>query len=181
MSKMPQVELSCTFCGKKFLRSKYDYNSSVKKGRKMFCSISCTAKQTHLKTPSKGNPSSLIGHYNNRRDAYTPFRWFLKVVNNKNRRKEIEVDLEYLKKLWEEQEGVCPHTGWTLILPDSTKGWKNKEDKIYRASLDRIDCSKGYIKGNVQFVSFMANIAKGDMTDEEMFKFCEAVTKCQVK
>jgi hypothetical protein len=41
--------------------------------------------------------------------------------------------------------------------------------------LDRIDSSKGYIFGNVQFVSLMANYAKRDFLEEELLRFCEAV------
>ena len=45
------------------------------------------------------------------------------------------------------------------------------------ASLDRIDSSLGYIPGNVQFVSVIANYAKRDFQEEELFEFCEAVVR----
>jgi hypothetical protein len=45
------------------------------------------------------------------------------------------------------------------------------------ASLDRIDSSKGYIKGNIQFVSVIANYAKNEMTHDEMLYFCKATAK----
>jgi hypothetical protein len=35
-------------------------------------------------------------------------------------------------------------------------------------SLDRIDSSKGYVKGNLRFVSDRANRMKSDMTDQEL-------------
>jgi hypothetical protein len=44
-----------------------------------------------------------------------------------------------------------------------------------RASLDRIDSSKGYVNGNIQFVSYMAQIAKNEFSDGELRSFCEAV------
>ena len=44
-----------------------------------------------------------------------------------------------------------------------------------RASVDRIDSSKGYIKGNIQFVSLVAQYAKNMWDEKELYNFCEAV------
>jgi hypothetical protein len=50
-----------------------------------------------------------------------------------------------------------------------------------RASLDRIDSSKGYIKGNIQFISITCNYAKSDMSHEEMLTFCETISNFNKK
>lgn len=82
----------------------------------------------------------------------------------------MDITVDYLKHLWAAQNGKCPYTGWNLIMPS----WK-KPKTPHTASLDRLDSSKGYLQGNVQFVSVMANLAKSDFTEDEMIKFCQAI------
>lgn len=54
---------------------------------------------------------------------------------------------------------------------------KNNPLTIYSASLDRIDNSISYMKGNVRFISVMANYARNTFDDEEVVKFAEAVVE----
>lgn len=52
-----------------------------------------------------------------------------------------------------------------------------KKNSLYKASLDRIDSSLGYIEGNVQWVLREINFMKGNL-DEEYFKnICIAIGK----
>lgn len=75
---------------------------------------------------------------------------------------EFNVSLEYLWNLWKSQHNICAITGDTL-------------DSIKDASLDRIDSLKGYVEGNVQWVTSRANISKHTMTMEELYDFCKKV------
>jgi hypothetical protein len=75
---------------------------------------------------------------------------------------EFNVSIEYLWELWEKQNGCCAITGDPL-------------DSIRKASLDRIDSSKGYIEGNVQWVTYRANVSKHTMTMDELYSFCKKV------
>jgi hypothetical protein len=86
-----------------------------------------------------------------------------------------DISAEYLKTLWEQQEGICPLTGWHLKLPATTSGWTRKAPD--NASLDRIDSSKGYLQGNVRFVSVIANYARNDFSDDNVLSFCSAVVE----
>jgi hypothetical protein len=54
-----------------------------------------------------------------------------------------------------------------------------KLHSLTRASLDRIDSSKGYIKGNVEFVCLAINFAKNDFKKEEMKSFIKEIISSQ--
>lgn len=160
------VTVTCDFCGKEFQKPITEYNRNVKLGRHNFCSRSCSCKYCHsLHLPLTDNQErvreNIKNYSSNRHDEYTPFREILRRA--RNRFKECDLDLPYLKDLWESQEGKCPYTHLKLVLPI----WNKTPDKRYEASLDRINSSKGYIKGNVQFVATPINYLKNTMSDIE--------------
>ena len=84
------------------------------------------------------------------------------------------ISIEYLKEIWEKQEGICPYLGIKLTI--NTYG-KIKKDPVTSASLDRIDSSKGYIKGNIQWISRSMNYLKNDMTNQQVLEVIELIYK----
>lgn len=65
---------------------------------------------------------------------------------------------------------VCPILEVPLVI--GTKG--NYE---YSPSIDRIDNTKGYIKGNIQIISKKANSMKNSATKEELKMFCKNILR----
>jgi hypothetical protein len=61
---------------------------------------------------------------------------------------------------------VCPVFGVPLV-----------EDTEYAPSIDRIDSSKGYIKGNIQIISRRANLLKNNANIEELEMVIEFLRK----
>jgi len=174
-------------CGKEFTRRTAEVNRSVRLGMPQFDSRSCATKwrNAHATEPMRQASRSNImkfGVSNNRRDELSPFRYFHIIIRNRRRKdgekRQVEVSVEDLAAVWEEQEGKCPYTGIDMVLPRGTgAGWTEDTPVYKRPSLDRIDSSKEYIKGNVQFISQMANLAKNSHSHEEMVEFCRAIAE----
>lgn len=147
------ITITCDCCGKEFQKHITEYDRNVRLGRRNFCSRSCASKfNAHARKGHKASEAErvhLLKICNNRADEYSDFRYTLRNITK--RFKEVNIDLEYLKELWEKQKGICPYTGLSLILPK----YSNVKEIPFtlRASLDRIDSSKGYIKGNVQYIN----------------------------
>ena len=172
-----KVQLKCESCNKEFERVAAEVTRNKKKSRRVYCSLACAGKVTYKNCPLQPKgvvPVSLKGHAGNRKDQFSPFRYHMKCV--KQRDKEYNISLSDLKEQWDKQSGRCPYTGWLLDNPvtcDTTKFTFHPR----RASLDRIDSSKGYMRGNIQFVSLMAQYAKHEFTEDQLYEFCEQVTE----
>lgn len=66
---------------------------------------------------------------------------------------------------------VCP------ILGVHLQRGKGHGPQPYSPSVDRIDPTLGYIKGNIQIVSQRANVMKNNATPEELREFAKWVIK----
>lgn len=70
----------------------------------------------------------------------------------------------------------CPYLGLSLI-PTSSLGAPNRWNT---ATLDRIDNTKGYIKDNIEVISWKANTMKSNATPEELVKFAKRILERNV-
>ncbi len=77
-----------------------------------------------------------------------------------------------VKKIFYDQQGLCPITGWELLLPKSGLGLKRNT-----ITVDRIDQSLGYILGNVRLISFAANNARYRWDDQQLLALAEAIIR----
>jgi hypothetical protein len=80
---------------------------------------------------------------------------------------DVLISLEYVGELMLKQNFKCSLTGMEISA--------NK--RICTASLDRIDSSKGYIEGNVQWVHKDVNMMKQSYIQEYFIELCRLVVK----
>jgi len=87
---------------------------------------------------------------------------------------ELDIDCKYLEKLWERQKGKCALSNMQIELR------ANWQKNLQTASLDRIDNTKGYIKGNVQWLHKDINNMKYTFTEDYFILLCKLVSssKC---
>lgn len=70
----------------------------------------------------------------------------------------------------------CPYLGIELqYRPGHGQGSGRADYNL--ATVDRIDSTKGYEKGNVQIISYLANCMKRDATIEQLIAFAHGVIK----
>lgn len=95
--------------------------------------------------------------------------FFTRIKHNASKRKlAFEISLEYIGDLLDKQYGMCALTGLPISIGASRDG-------ITTASLDRIDNSKGYIEGNVQWVHKDINQIRSNHTVEYFVQLCKLV------
>ena len=154
------THLDCCFCGESLPIDQFGLHSSMPHRHfKQNGCISCKAK--YDREYVKANPL---------KKALSSAKYTAK-GRRVNVPQEFDIDEEHLKQL---DTDTCPLLGIPIqwnVGKHQGKGnakpgqsWQSKDSK----SLDRIRSTKGYIKGNVQIISWRANSLKGDATLEEM-------------
>ncbi len=125
---------------------------------------SCFSKNKANKDGLDSRCKECTKHYYN---AHKDER-MLRELRYRAKRKGLEFDLTL-----EDITGVdvCPVLGISLERAVGGSALDNSP------SIDRIDPSKGYVKGNVQILSKKANAMKQDATPEELIKFAQWVLK----
>ena len=86
-------------------------------------------------------------------------------ANAELRNIEWNISFDYLADLLIEQDFKCALSGEPISAMETSNN----------ASLDRIDSAKGYIEGNVQWVTSKINMMKQQYTQEEFITVCKAV------
>jgi hypothetical protein len=98
--------------------------------------------------------------------------WRVKKANAKHKGVEFDITKEDLQEIMVD---VCPVLGIPLKFNFGGRAGCNHDSY----SIDRIDNSKGYVKGNIQIMSKRANLLKNDATIEELEKLLAYMRKQQ--
>lgn len=143
-------------CGREYAKAVYDLFNRSPKGCHA-CNSMCKA--------GPGGKQWQGGKYFSKR-VLIPYRF-----GAKKRGHAFELDIPYLEELFDRHDGRCAYTGEKLTLKE------RHEHTSFTMSIDRIDNSIGYVKGNVQFVTKEVNWMKGRFTEKRFLEICKAVTE----
>ena len=162
----------CNRCNKEKNIDQYYLKPYSKSGKCMGHCKDChnmAAKQRRIKDGGKKNKKYRMNKYKEQKEQEP---WVLLHHTAKRRASlrnlEYNIDAEYLKSIWTD---TCPILGIKLESPVGEQGLGRGKSKAGAKqtshTIDRIDSTKGYIKGNVCIVSFRANIMKSHGTLDE--------------
>ena len=181
------VKLKCSYSGEYFWKDKGEYSRRIKlnPNHKFYKSIKDAAlgagekNYAHLKPYMGVVSENFRKASSNRKDQFSAFKYFIKQAKlrakNKDKFKTYDITLEYLKSLWESQNGICAISGVKMELPATLA---ENRSSPFCASLDRIDSSIGYMQGNVQFVTQFCNLGKCSFDTDIALNFIQAVKSC---
>lgn len=117
----------------------------------------------HRRSRNRPEYKERSNEYQTRRRKDNPFQQTLNQVKYRAKKEgwDNNLDVEYLESIW---TGVCPITGAAIRFGFGEPDIQDAE----RASLDRFDSTKGYVKGNVRYISFRMNRIKYDASFDEL-------------
>jgi chorismate mutase len=90
----------------------------------------------------------------------------------KYRGHEYDLDVEYVRELWDTQNGKCYYTGLDMIADGRVNGFQGWNCP----SFDRKSPELGYVKGNVVWCCFAVNSFKQSLSESEFGEKIKSIT-----
>lgn len=158
-------ELSCSVCGKNFHLKK---SQRDKRKLEPACSRDCRAKYLKKAYSGVSNPNAYPSHL----DAFFAYKVGHIKSAAKQRKLAVTVTAEYLRSVYDAQNGLCCYSGIPMKLHSENEGNQPDLDTL---SVDRIDSKKGYVPGNIALCCNAINKMKGSASVEETSTFVEKI------
>jgi hypothetical protein len=127
-------------------------------------------------TPEKNKEKKkrYFDSFTNDLDKALRYHFYQSRTGAKKRGITFDLTLSDYKILYEQQQGLCALSDMKMSLMPG-QGYVNR----LKLSTDRIDNNKGYIKGNIQFITWQANQAKNIWSNDQLIDMCRNIVKKQ--
>lgn len=96
---------------------------------------------------------------------------YSRLTNKGKQRAEVRITKDDLRDMWVDQGGKCAITGMHMTYQPR----RMKNSTGLNASVDRIDQSKGYEKGNVRLVCYRVNLMRHSGEDADLVWWCKQI------
>ena len=97
---------------------------------------------------------------------------YAQLSHRRKKTHEFNITKEDLHKLYDKQKGICMYSG--IEMKHLKDGTGYHLDNI---SIDRIDNTKGYVKGNIALVCLAVNMMKYTLELDELIDWCKKISK----
>lgn len=136
------------------------------------CGNLCVARKDHIVCKSRKSCGCAFKQIHNKHNLTSVV---VRKIEEKSRRYgyECNITYKYIKDLFRKQKGLCKLSGVPIYC--YTQQQCKKFNLEVTASIDRIDSTKGYIKGNVQWVHKHINFMKLELSQSDFINWCKAV------
>jgi hypothetical protein len=91
--------------------------------------------------------------------------------------KEFSITIEDMQAQWKRQDGKCVYAGTNLTFGVLRRQPNHPKYEERTASLDRIDSSRGYVLGNIEFCHKHVNRMKQSFSKERFIGLCKAIAE----
>lgn len=138
----------------------FNVKYSTEDERKAAIREKCKLRMRKYRSNSENKTKQLVWDRDYYRTPAGHIKWMLGEARKRAVKKGLDFNIDRSDII---VPSICPILNIPLFRGDRAAGPNSP-------SLDRIDSSKGYIKGNVQVISNKANLIKSDATPEELMK-----------
>lgn len=175
---MTEGTMRCPVCGQELPVDHFNVFGRSKTGRDWLCR-DCRSYHSSINNNKDKN------YFRKLRIKVDPeYRKEQSIIDRKSRIKNFKRAMYTAAKYRAEQRGIEFNIEMDdIVIPDKCPilecnfVYGTSHDYEYSPSLDRIDNSKGYIKGNVQVISSKANKMKNSATPHELQLFCKNILR----
>ena len=180
--KRNRIMKTCNVCKESKSLGEFHYDKCQPDNRRRRCK-ECVAEYDHNRKQTlisrdptsyyKGQYKRTLSYMANspRKALYSQLYAALKRVPTVN-----PVTVDELVDLFNKQQGKCALTGIELVWAGRHKDRENLGLTRHNSmSIDRINQHEGYSLGNVRLVCSCVNSFRGRMSDDEMYKYAEAL------
>lgn len=157
MKSRQKKSVVCANCNTVFDKEVREIRRTVLRGGKHFCSLRCSGFYTARRRLGKS-----VG-----------FGAYVCMIRQRAKKRGLAFDLDaaYLADMFDKQSGRCAVSGLKLTLNQYRGGYPIHGKYPTQASLDRIDNTRGYVVGNVQFVCLAVNYMRNTFSISQLNDF----------